>query len=137
MSSIVSIKAALEQALKTGTTPFPLGWENVAFTPPVDGSAFAVATLLPATPDNPTMGDGFYREVGLLQVTLSYPVGNGSGKAYAKADEIRALFPRGSSCTSGGITVRITRTPVVGPGLPQSDRFVLPVRITYSADIFA
>ncbi len=137
MSSLVSVKAALEQALKVGLGAFPVGWENVTYTPPTDGSAYATVTLLPASPENPTLGTGFYREIGLLQVTLSYPLGNGAGKAYAKAEEIRALFPRGASFASGGLTTRITHTPVIGPGARRDDRYLLVLRLRYSADVFA
>lgn len=135
--SIQNVKIALETALKTAFPTEKINWENVAFNPPADGSMYMVVNLLPATPENPTMGDGFFREVGLMQITLSYPIDGGSGKAYAKAEEIRALFPRGSTCANGGITTMIARTPTIGPGSVQKDRFILPIRIQYFSNVFA
>ena len=137
MASLKSIKAALEARLVAISSPLPTSWENVVFVPPVDGAAYQSVDLLPARPDNPTLGDGFYREIGLLQVTLSYPLNGGSGAAYAKAEAIRDWFPRGLSLTSGGITVKISRTPAIGPKRINQDRFAIPISITYHADVFA
>jgi len=136
MASLKSIKAALEARLVAIASPLPTQWENVVFTPPTDGSPYQHVDILPASPDNPTLGDGFYRELGLMQITLSYPIGGGSGAVYSKAEAIRAWFPRGLSLTSGGITVQIPRTPAIGPKLPSPDRFVLPISVRYYADVF-
>ena len=137
MASLKSIKAALEARLVAIASPLPTQWENVVFTPPTDGSPYQHVDILPASPDNPTLGDGFYRELGLMQITLSYPIGGGSGAVYSKAEAIRAWFPRGLSLTSGGITVQIPRTPAIGPKLPSPDRFVLPISVRYYADVFS
>ena len=135
--SLKLAKAALEARVVAIASPLPTRWENVVFVPPTDGSAFQHVDIISAPPDNPTLGDGFYRELGLMQVTLSYPLGNGSGACYAKAEAIRAWFPRGLTLTSGGITVHIQRTPAIGPKLPSTDRFVLPVTVRWCADVFA
>ena len=137
MASLKSIKAALEARLVAIASPLPTQWENVVFAPPTDGGAYQAADLLPASPDNPTLGDGFYREQGLLQVTLSYPLNGGSGPAYAKAETIRDWFPRGLTVSSGGITVRIDRTPAIGPKRVVQDRFTLPISVRYYADVFS
>lgn len=133
--SLKNIKIALETAVKAGLGTFPLSWENVNYLPPIDGSAYASVFLLPATPENPTMGDAFYREIGLLQINLSYPIDGGAGRAFTKAEDIRTLFHRGYTFTSSGVTVCIAATPAVGPGMTQSERYVLPVRIKWFANI--
>jgi len=137
MASLKSIKAALEARLVAIASPLSTQWENVVYTPPTDGSPYQHVDLMPAPPDNPTLGDGFYRELGLMQITLSYPIGGGSGAIYAKAEAIRDWFPRGLTLTSGGITVHIQRTPAIGPKLPSTDRFVLPVSVRWYADVFS
>lgn len=135
--SIAAVKIALEKQVKAISGTMSTGWENTSYSPPVDGSAYQLIHLLPATPDNPTFGTKFYREVGLMQITLSYPLDGGAGKAYAKAEAIRAGFTRGDSFTQAGVTVIIAATPTVGPGMNQADRYVLPVRIRYFANILA
>ena len=134
--SLASAKNALETAIKAVATTFPTGWENVAFVPPSDGSAFQIVNFLPASPFNPTMGTGFHRDVGIMQVMLSYPIDGGSGKAYTKAEVIKAAFKRGSSFASGGITVKISATPTIAPGSVQANRFLLPIRINFIVDVY-
>ena len=134
--SIKQIKAAMESRLLAIASPLPTQWENVLFSPPADGSEYQKVDMLPAAPANPTLGDGFFRELGLMQVLLSYPINKGSGAVYAKAEAIRDWFPRGLSLSSGGITVLIDRTPTVGPGRVANDRFLMPISIRYFANIF-
>ena len=130
-----SIKIALETALKTAFPTTKIAWENVSTNPPTDGSLYFYVNLLPASTQNPTLGDGFYREAGIMQVTICAPIDKGSGKLYTKAEEIRTVFKKGYTFTSGGYTVNIGRTPSIGPGMRQEDRFVLPVRITYFSNV--
>ena len=94
------------------------------------------AFLMPATAQNPTMGDGFYREVGIFQVNLLYPMQLGSLAAVTQAQKIQALFKRGAAFVNGGVTVRIMTTPTIGAGAQDTERFMVPVKISYAADIF-
>jgi hypothetical protein len=88
------------------------------------------------TPDNPTIGDSFYREQGLFQVTLRYPVGKGTNSAMLQAEKIRTLFSRGSQFTKNNITVLCDKTPDIRILSQEVDRFVVAVRISFTVDIF-
>ena len=133
MDSLKFIKSALETRLKAMPNGLATAWENVSFDPPAE--AYQRADMLPAAPENPTLGDGFYRERGLFQITLFYPLDGGGGVVYAMAEAVRSWFPRGLSLVSGGVTVRIPSTGAIGPHFRENDRFALPVRIRYFADI--
>lgn len=133
--SLDKVRSALEIALHTMTPALATAWENQDFAP-VAGTPYQEAHLLPATPDNSTLGDGHYRERGILQVTLKYPVGKGSSAAVLRAKLIRETFFRGASFTSGGVTTRIETKPSIGQGVTVNDRWVLPVSIRYFADVF-
>lgn len=111
-------------------------WENTAFAP-VPRVPYQRVHLLPASPDNPTMGDKFYREQGLYQITLVYPVQIGSAAIMTRAELIRSTFPRGASFSNGGITVYIDRTPQIMVPMLEDESYHIPVRIRYRADIFA
>ena len=132
--SIKQIKAALETHLKAMPNGLTTAWENVSFDPPA--GPYQRADLLPAAPENPTLGDGMFREIGVFQVTLFYDLDGGGGVVYAMAEAVRDWFPRGLSLTSGGIQVTISRTGEIGPKFRDNDRFVLPVRLRYFANIF-
>jgi hypothetical protein len=131
--SIVSIRAALETLLATITPALATAYENAPYTP-VAGTPYQAVYLLTAPPDNPTVGDNFYREKGIFQVTLNYPLQTGSAAAAARAELIRAAFKRGTTLTSGSDTVKIDTTPEISQGRVDGDRWALPVRITWFSD---
>ena len=133
--SLASVRIALENKLNAMTPALSTAWENVPFTP-VSGTPYQAAYLLPATPANPTMGDGYYREQGIFQVTLMYPLQAGPKTAADRAELIRAAFKRGTSMTSGGITTIIERTLEIGQGRVDGDRWALPVKIRWYAGIY-
>lgn len=129
-----NIRAALEKALAAMSPALSTAYENKTFSPVV-GTAYQKAATLFAEPDNPEIGSG-YQERGIFQVTLMYPKGEGAGAATARAALLRATFARGSTFTYGGTTVIIERTPEVGAGFNDGDRWAVPVRCRFYANVF-
>lgn len=134
--SELSIRNALETRLKAISNGLPTQWENAAFSPPA-AAPYQAVFVLPADPENPTMGDSFYRARGIFQVNLYYPLAGGSGMALAKAESIKAWFPRGSSYVANGVTVTIERTPGIGVARIVNGRYCVPVSIRYYANILS
>lgn len=132
--SITAVRAALEVKLAAMTPALSTAYENVPFTP-VAGTPYQACYTMPASPENPTMGDGFYREQGIFQISLFYPLQAGPATASARAELIRAAFKRGTSMTSGTVTVKVTRTPEVSQGRVDGDRWLVPVKIVWHANI--
>ena len=133
--SLASVRIALETKLNGMTPSISTAWENVPFTP-VSGTPYQAAYLLPATPANPTMGDGYYREHGIFQITLMYPIQAGTLTAATRAELIRSTFKRGTTLISGTVSVIIERTPEIGQGRVDGDRWALPVKIRWYAGIY-
>jgi len=133
--SIVSVRAALEAKLNAMTPALSTSWENVPFTP-ASGTAYQAAYVLPADPANPTMGTGHYREQGLFQVSLFYPLQAGTLTAATRAEAIRTAFKRGTTMTSGSIKVIVTDTPHIGQGRVDGDRWMIPVKVKWKAEVF-
>ena len=133
--SLASVRIALESKLNAMTPALSTAWENVPFTP-VSGTPYQAAYLMPATPANPTMGDGYYREQGIFQVSLFYPLQAGPKPAADRAEAIRAAFKRGTTLTSGTVSVIIERTPEIGQGRVDGDRWMQIVRIRWFAGIY-
>ena len=131
--SIVSVRAALETKLNAMTPALATAWENAPYTP-IAGTPYQAVYLLP-TVENPTMGDGFYRELGIFQISLFYPLQAGPGAAAARAELIRTSFKRGTSMVSGTVTVRIGNTPEIGQGRIEGDRWHVPVKCRFFAGI--
>lgn len=132
--SQLKIKIALEKRLEALQPELALAWENVDFSP-VAGEPYQVANVLFTKPENPTMGDDFYRERGYLQVSLKYPQNIGTGDAMARAELIRSWFKRGLSLEEQGVIAIIDETPEIRPGNLEGDRHVTNVFIRFFANI--
>lgn len=134
--SITSIRAALEAKLNAMTPALATVWQNVSYTP-ITGTPYQACFLLPATPSNLTLGDGFYREQGIFQISLFYPLLEGAQDAEARAQLIRTAFKRGTAMISGSVSVLVDTTPEIGQGRADDDRWHVPVKIRFSAGIIA
>ena len=130
------VRKLLEQRVNSvsGALASATAFENVAFTPS-EGTPWQRVNLLPAQPENPTMGDDFYRAVGVLQVSLFYPRNAGSAQAYAQGEVLRTAFKRGTMLSEGTLRVRVIGTPSLGPGIPAGGWYMLPVSVNYQADV--
>jgi hypothetical protein len=132
--SITSVRAALEVKLAAMTPALATAYENAPYTP-IAGTPYQAVYLMAATPENPTLGDGFYREQGIFQISLFYPLQSGPKAAADRAELIRTAFKRGTALTSGTVTVRISRTPEIGQGRVDGDRWHQIVRVQYFAGV--
>jgi hypothetical protein len=132
--SQVLIRKALEKHLATMSPSLSTANENVNFIP-VTGTPYQRINLLPATPDNPTIGGNHYLELGIFQITLCYPMNAGANAAQARAELIKAHFPRVLSLTESTLTLTITRTPAIATAFIDGDRYCIPVSIQYHANI--
>ncbi|WP_219117067.1 phage tail terminator-like protein [Janthinobacterium sp. UMAB-56] len=132
--SQLKIRAALEAALASIKPDIDTAWQNAPYKP-VTGREYQAAYLLPAAPNNHSMGDGSRQERGIFQINLMYPSGQGSATAAARAEMIAALFRRGASFTKGDVTVQIERTPEIADGREDGDRWMVPVKIRYFCNL--
>jgi hypothetical protein len=132
--SNIKIRQVLEVKLATILPALATVYENKDFTP-VDDVPYQEVVFLFAKPENPTMGDGFYRQRGYMQVTLRYPKGTGALDAGLRGELIKDTFKRGLSLTANGVTVKIDVTPEVGSGSNIEDRYVIIVKVRFYADL--
>lgn len=103
----------------------------------VSGVPYQLINLTTFKPDEPTQGGGYYREHGVFQVTLVYPVGTGIGSILTRAELIRSYFKKGLTLSNSGVTTTIDVTPEFGYLQGSSDNISLPVKIGYRADIYS
>jgi hypothetical protein len=134
MSSQQLMRGILQTQLLT------LGWgaqtafEGKPFAPVADTPYQEVSTFF-AEPFDRTLG-GSSEQRGVFQVRLLYPVSQvaaeGVGVPQARADAIKAAFPRNMKFLSGGQTVKVMRTPAISRGPVQGDRDVTIVRVRFT-----
>lgn len=130
-----AISKAFEAELDELQPPLPTALENVNFVGD-DSQPYQTLYMRFSRPENPTMGDGHYRQRGYCQLRLSYPSNQGGGDASARADMIRAHFRRGWTMTADGVTTIVDETPEIGSGSNEGDRYVINVFVRFYADIF-
>lgn len=131
-----AIRDALQNHLKALDPTFRTQIENAKFVPDAT-TPFQRVQMLYAEPDNAVLGCARHREVGVFQVGLHYPYGTNYGAAQTKAEQIRIHFKRGTTLSSAGQNVLITRTPSKATLGIIDDRYVVIVSIYYSSDVIA
>jgi len=133
--SYAIISQELEQRLDALGPALPTVWENTEYKPS-NGTAYQRVSILPATTENPSVGTGYQKEVGIFQVLLYYPENVGRKDVIAKAEAIKAQFPRGWSVTASNVRVLIDNSPYISTAFNSEGWYVMPVSIPFIADIF-
>jgi hypothetical protein len=82
------------------------------------------------------MGDGYYREQGIFQITLRFPLQAGPKTAADRAEAIRTAFKRGTTLTYNSVNVIIDRTPEISEGRVDGDRWSVSIKIKWFAGIY-
>lgn len=135
--SLASVRQALELKLAALTPAIETAWENSTFKPTNADTPYQEVRLLPNEPDNNAIGDGYFRERGILQVELAYPLQDGSEAIQARAVLTQSHFKRGTVMTKDSINVTVETTPAIGPGFVARDRWRVPVSVRWFAEVFS
>lgn len=113
------------------TPSLPISWPNVSFSMPPDRKALRVV-FVPNTATRRALGsDGAHQYLGLLQVSVHWPSGQGETAPRAIASDVADHFPPDLKLTSGGVTVRITKRPTVEDLMVGDDGVQIPVMIDW------
>lgn len=132
-SPILSTKKAAE--IRLATLSIPTAYENAEFTP-VANQAYLMLQFVIQPPDNPVVGDKYYRERIQMQVFVCDILNKGTGSSITTAESIRALFAKGTAITQDGYRIQILSTPSIKGSTKASDRLVTPVFIDLTVDVF-
>ena len=129
------IRSIYEQRLAVwaAARSLPVAWQNVAFTPPASG-LYLRAFLLPGDTASLDLEGSHRQYIGVLQVSIVAPSGQGSGAAEQLAADLDALFPNNLRLTSGAFSVQIVSPCSTGPVTQDGTSYTLPVWFRYRAD---
>lgn len=128
--SIALIQAALEKRLLSMAPTIATAVENKAFGP-VDGVPYQRLHHLLNTPLDMDLERSMVQERGIFQVSLFYPLDAGRLPAMTRAQAIRDHFKPVLYLTEGAVRVEINDTPKIGGGMPDGDRWHVPVSIPW------
>lgn len=120
--------------MPSGIPATQTAWGSKAFTPTA-GVDYQRIWFLPAKPFNYGGLTVAKRLSGVFQVDLNLPFGVDQAEAVARADAVVAWFRQGLSVTANNVTTVVDRTPSQKPGRPEGDRWVVPIDITYFANV--
>lgn len=130
------VRALYEARLKTWadarSPALPIAFENVGFTPPT--SAYLRAFILRGETTSQDLAGAMRNRIGIFQVDIVCPIGNGPGSAETIAAELETLFPNNLRLTNGAFTVQNISPVRVRPAIPDADRYSVPVDFAYRAD---
>lgn len=135
MSAILNTKRALERRLKTGFAGVKIAYPGVAFTAPAEELYMRLQYVV-QRPDDPVIGDRYYRERITFQVFIMDVIGKGSANAIAKAEQVRDLFYKGWDTLEQDSKIYVLRTPQISNEVITSDRLVVPVFIEVVTEVY-
>lgn len=121
-----------------GSPPLDVAYPRVDFTPPSNGRYLRV-DYLPNRPETRVIKfTGPDQHVGLLTVAVVWSAGFGIIRAAEIADEIVALYKRGTELAAdGGLRVLIYETPWMAAPIDEERKksFSIPVTVPWSCSL--
>jgi hypothetical protein len=132
MSALLQAKKAIE--VRLATLGLPVAYENVEFKPTAN-QKYLILQFSIRNPDDPTIGDVYYRERLEAQVFVCDLLNQGTASALTTAESIRSLFPKGWYINQGGYNVYTFNTAQIKGAVKTNDRLVVPVMIDFVAEV--
>ena len=131
MSTYVSDIRAYLAGLLNAYQSTNVAWENVAFDPATP--SYLQFAFAPADTEPLGVGvDNVDVRTGIAQVNVYEPNGGGPGTALGKAEEVAAVFKRGTKARYNGTPVEVRRT-VIGAPIQSPTHYVVPVTIYWQS----
>lgn len=122
------VQAALERRLMSLSPQLATAFENLAFEP-IAGQPYQRVHLLVNRPVDLGLANDGKEERGIFQISLFYPLNVGRVEAQIRAAQLQGLFKPPQDLAEQGITVLIRDTPFAGSGVPDGDRWHVPVSV--------
>lgn len=136
----MSVQTDIETALITRARglatalPYPIAVPNKNFNPPVDLSAYIRINHLPNRNERLFLdGSEPHRRMGILQLTVVAPRGQGPEPATQIAGSIADYFPADLVMTSNGVNVKVSKAPDIGTALETDLSWIVPVSVYYES----
>lgn len=135
LSNEQAARAALETAVLAVTPTVLTAMENAKFVPPGADTLYQVCTIKNAKPIDLELSGPIIEMSGVLYVVVKAPLYTGSAAAFARAQLIKAAFPRKASFTNSGVTVFVKDTPEVVTQEPDGVMFSVVVKVVWYAHV--
>ena len=134
-SPIVEAQLSLLRRLNTLTPSLPVSYEGIEFVPPQNQAYLRVQFII-QDPQDPVIGDMYYREQITMQVFVNDLLDTGTFSAIEKAESIRQLFKKGTTLVEGTTEIHILSTPKISGVIPTTERLVVPIMIDTLFEVY-
>ena len=135
MATYTDTKVWRALAARVGTLTFspavPVSLPNMPFTPPTNHIWLRVNEIPASTTPFDVKG-GTTDRIGLMQIDVFRPLGEGHVTAKETAGKVAAHFPVALRLYSEGVKVVVTRAEI-GPIIKEDVRIMLPVTVRWRA----
>jgi hypothetical protein len=128
----IILEARLSAWAKAHVPKLDVAWQNQGFTPAA--GMYLRSFILPGQTDSLDISGDHRVFVGVHQVSVVCPAGEGQGPGERLAQEIVDLFPLYLRLARQGFEVMVATPPSIGSAIPDEDVYVLPVSYSYRAD---
>ena len=127
---MLNARLAFEEAINAINPTIATAYENVSFTPS-SGVPYQELYDIPASNNHLFIDNADFEGLGIFQITLKYPSGNGMKTVSNRAELYVSSFPCGRKLTKNGDTITVLQTPKVNNLGVDGDRVVVAVSINY------
>lgn len=133
MTIEVAIQDALFGRLKTANLIDQIAWPDVEYVPTNGVTYLEVHKIMRAAPQDLSINFGGSTVLrGIFQVDVVYPDNAGPTPGLTLAEQLRALFDKGTQMTAGGRRLQIVKRPAIANDTEADAPWVrLPVSIAY------
>lgn len=129
---MLNTRLAFEEAINTISPTIATAYENVSFTPS-SGVPYQELYDIPASNDHLFMDNSEFEGLGIFQITLKYPSGQGMKTVSNRAELYVSSFPVGTKLTKNGEVITVLQTPKVNNLGVDGDRVIVAVSINYKS----
>lgn len=118
-----------------------IAWPNATFRPPQTSTVpskplpYLRVFHIPSAVDQISLGDsGINRYVGLLQISVMWPLNVSASPAIEAAGQIAKHFKRGTVIANSGLHIRVSRPPAVARLIQEDTMIQVPVTVSWLCD---
>ena len=129
---MLRIRQALEKAVLAVTPAIDTAFENTTFKPRA-GEPYQQLHFLPAKPEAAVIDDSISEVLGVFQITLRYPAGEGVKNVLERASLYERAFSVGAKFEHAGVKVYIYRPAEVNILGVDGDRYGVAVSIYFKS----
>lgn len=134
--AILGLFMAKLATLTIGSPALPVAWPETPFTPPANGKYLSVSWI-PNKPGQHPISSGSVEVMGILQITVVWPKGQGIVAPMKIAAEIANKLPRETVLTGDGVKAKIIRAPYPSGPFSDETKVSIPVTISWQAFVAA